>query len=75
MIIRMNSVTKVNVSVRHIVTAVFLIWGHLRSDYKSCRSTIKLVHLMTEDSYFLISELVRLNSVMVKNRLAYLVKE
>jgi hypothetical protein len=40
MIIRMNSVTKVNVSVRQIVTTIFLIQGHLRSDYKSHRSTI-----------------------------------
>jgi hypothetical protein len=40
MIIRMNGVKKVNVSFRQIVTTVFLIWGHLRSDYKSCRSMI-----------------------------------
>ncbi len=41
MIIRMNSVRKVNISVRQIVTTFFLIRGHLRSDYKSHRSTIK----------------------------------
>jgi hypothetical protein len=43
MIIRMNSVKKVNVSGRQIVTTVFLIQGHLRSDYKSSRSMIKPV--------------------------------
>jgi hypothetical protein len=43
MIIRMNSVKKVNVSVRQIVTTVFLIRGHLTSDYKSRRSMIKPV--------------------------------
>ncbi len=43
MTIRMNDVRKVNVSVRQIVTTVFLIWGHFRSDYKSRRSIIKVL--------------------------------
>ncbi len=40
MIIGMNNVRKANVSVRQIVTKVFLIQGNLRSDYKSHRSII-----------------------------------
>jgi len=40
MIIRINDVRKVNVSIRQIVTTVFLIRGHLRSDFKSSRSMI-----------------------------------
>jgi hypothetical protein len=42
MIIRMDRVKKVIVSVRQIVTTVYLIPGHLGSDYKSRRSMIKV---------------------------------
>ncbi len=51
MIIRMNSVKKVNVSVRQIVTTVFLIQGQLRSDYKSRRSNETLQILNMEQIY------------------------
>jgi hypothetical protein len=40
MIIGMNDVREVSVSVRQIVTTVFLVQGHLRSDYRSRRSMI-----------------------------------
>jgi hypothetical protein len=36
----MNDVREVSVSIRQIVAMVFLIWGHLRLDYKSCRTMI-----------------------------------
>jgi hypothetical protein len=43
MIIRMERVKRLHVSVRQIVTTVFLIQGNLRSDYKSCRSIIEIL--------------------------------
>jgi hypothetical protein len=33
MIIRMDRVKRLIISDRQILTTVFLIWGHLRSDY------------------------------------------
>ncbi len=41
MIIRMKRVKRLNISVGQIVITVFLMRGHLRSDYKSRRSMIK----------------------------------
>ncbi len=40
MIIRIKTVKRLSISVRQIVIMVFLMRGHLRSDYKSRRSMI-----------------------------------
>jgi hypothetical protein len=40
MIIRIKRVKRLRISVRQIVITVFLMQGHLRSDYKSRRSMI-----------------------------------
>jgi hypothetical protein len=52
MIIRMQDGKRVNISVRQIVTMVFLAWGHFRSDYKSPGSMIDVAKLDSEQNYF-----------------------
>ncbi len=48
MIIRMERVKRLDISVRQIVITVLLILGHLRSDYKSRRSTIHIPNFVIE---------------------------